>query len=68
MLMDLHGSAAAAAGGEMRADFVANASMNAPAAGGAVGVIDTCRDGKDDAKARERFLGIMPAQARGWRG
>lgn len=50
---------------EMRADFVANASheLRTPLAA-LSGFIDTLQGpAKDDAKARERFLGIMHAQA-----
>ena len=49
----------------MRADFVANASheLRTPLAA-LSGFIDTLQGpAKDDAKARERFLGIMHAQA-----
>src|SRR6476646_4619040 len=50
---------------EMRADFVANASheLRTPLAA-LSGFIDTLQGpAKEDAKARERFLGIMQAQA-----
>ncbi len=50
---------------EMRADFVANASheLRTPLAA-LSGFIDTLQGpARDDAKARERFLGIMQAQA-----
>jgi two-component system phosphate regulon sensor histidine kinase PhoR len=50
---------------EMRADFVANASheLRTPLAS-LSGFIDTLQGpARDDAKARERFLGIMHAQA-----
>jgi two-component system phosphate regulon sensor histidine kinase PhoR len=50
---------------EMRADFVANASheLRTPLAA-LSGFIDTLQGpARDDAKARERFLGIMHAQA-----
>jgi len=50
---------------EMRADFVANASheLRTPLAA-LSGFIDTLQGpAKDDAKARERFLGIMHIQA-----
>jgi two-component system phosphate regulon sensor histidine kinase PhoR len=51
---------------EMRADFVANASheLRTPLAA-LLGFIETLQgSARDDAKARERFLGIMQEQAR----
>src|SRR6201746_1898972 len=65
MLMTFHDQTPLRRGEEMRADFVANASheLRTPLAA-LSGFIDTLQGpAKDDAKARERFLGIMHAQA-----
>jgi two-component system phosphate regulon sensor histidine kinase PhoR len=66
MLMTFHDQTPLRRVEEMRADFVANASheLRTPLAA-LSGFIDTLQGAaKDDAKARERFLGIMHAQAR----
>src|SRR3954469_20771563 len=65
MLMTFHDLTPLRRVEEMRADFVANASheLRTPLAA-LSGFIDTLQGpAKDDAKARERFLGIMHAQA-----
>jgi two-component system, OmpR family, phosphate regulon sensor histidine kinase PhoR len=65
MLMTFHDQTALRRVEEMRADFVANASheLRTPLAA-LSGFIDTLQGpAKDDAKARERFLGIMQTQA-----
>src|SRR6058998_2685574 len=65
MLMTFHDQTRLRRVEEMRADFVANASheLRTPLAA-LSGFIDTLQGpAKDDAKARERFLGIMHAQA-----
>jgi two-component system phosphate regulon sensor histidine kinase PhoR len=65
MLMTFHDETPLRRVEEMRADFVANASheLRTPLAA-LSGFIDTLQGpAKDDAKARERFLGIMHAQA-----
>jgi two-component system phosphate regulon sensor histidine kinase PhoR len=65
MLMTFHDQTPLRRVEEMRADFVANASheLRTPLAA-LSGFIDTLQGpAKDDAKARERFLGIMHAQA-----
>src|SRR3981081_2371456 len=65
MLMPFHAQTPLRRVEEMRADFVANASheLRTPLAA-LSGFIDTLQGpAKDDAKARERFLGIMHAQA-----
>jgi two-component system, OmpR family, phosphate regulon sensor histidine kinase PhoR len=65
MLMTFHDQTPLRRVEEMRADFVANASheLRTPLAA-LSGFIDTLQGpAKDDAKARERFLGIMQAQA-----
>ena len=65
MLMTFHDQTPLRRVEEMRADFVANASheMRTPLAA-LSGFIDTLQGpAKDDAKARERFLGIMHIQA-----
>jgi two-component system phosphate regulon sensor histidine kinase PhoR len=65
MLMTFHDQTPLRRVEEMRADFVANASheLRTPLAA-LSGFIDTLQgQAKDDAKARERFLGIMHAQA-----
>ncbi|MGJ4948523.1 ATP-binding protein [Bradyrhizobium sp. HKCCYLS20291] len=65
MLMTFHDLTPLRRAEEMRADFVANASheLRTPLAA-LSGFIDTLQGpAKDDAKARERFLGIMHAQA-----
>ena len=57
---------AVAPGQEMRADFVANASIELRSpAGGAVGFIDTLRAGKGRRQARADFSGSCTT---GWRG
>src|ERR1700754_3399489 len=65
MLMTFHDQIALGGVDEMRADFVANASheLHTPLAA-LSGFIDTLQGpARDDPKARERFLGIMHAQA-----
>src|SRR5712672_266538 len=65
MLMTFHDQTPLRRVEEMRADFVANASheLRTPLAA-LSGFIDTLQGpAKDDAKARERFLGIMHGQA-----
>src|SRR5206468_8609830 len=65
MLMTFHDQTPLRRVEEMRADFVANASheLRTPLAA-LSGFIDTLQGpAKDDAKARERFLTIMHAQA-----
>jgi two-component system, OmpR family, phosphate regulon sensor histidine kinase PhoR len=65
MLMTFHDQTALRRVEEMRADFVANASheLRTPLAA-LSGFIDTLQGpARDDPKARERFLGIMQAQA-----
>jgi two-component system phosphate regulon sensor histidine kinase PhoR len=65
MLMTFHDQTPLRRVEEMRADFVANASheLRTPLAA-LSGFIDTLQgQAKDDAKARERFLGIMHTQA-----
>src|SRR5215208_3499608 len=65
MLMTFHDLTPLRRVEEMRADFVANASheLRTPLAA-LSGFIDTLQGpAKDDVKARERFLGIMHAQA-----
>jgi two-component system phosphate regulon sensor histidine kinase PhoR len=65
MLMSFHDQTPLRRVEEMRADFVANASheLRTPLAA-LSGFIDTLQGpAKDDAKARERFLSIMHAQA-----
>src|SRR6188472_3348978 len=65
MLMTFHDLTPLRRVEEMRADFVANASheLRTPLAA-LSGFIDTLQGpAKDDSKARERFLGIMHAQA-----
>src|ERR1700716_175917 len=65
MLMTFHDQTPLRRAEEMRADFVANASheLRTPLAA-LSGFIDTLQGpAKDDAKARERFLGIMHTQA-----
>ena len=65
MLMTFHDQTPLRRVEEMRADFVANASheLRTPLAA-LSGFIDTLQGpAKDDAKARERFLGIMHTQA-----
>ncbi|HEX2366900.1 MAG TPA: ATP-binding protein [Bradyrhizobium sp.] len=65
MLMTFHDQTPLRRVEEMRADFVANASheLRTPLAA-LSGFIDTLQGpAKDDVKARERFLGIMHAQA-----
>src|SRR3954467_5445632 len=65
MLMTFHDQTPLRRVEEMRADFVANASheLRTPLAA-LSGFIDTLQGpAKDDPKARERFLGIMHAQA-----
>ena len=65
MLMTFHDQTPLRRIEEMRADFVANASheLRTPLAA-LSGFIDTLQGpAKDDAKARERFLGIMHTQA-----
>src|ERR1700732_1324521 len=65
MLMTFHDQTPLRRVEEMRADFVANASheLRTPLAA-LSGFIDTLQGpANDDAKARERFLGIMHAQA-----
>jgi two-component system phosphate regulon sensor histidine kinase PhoR len=65
MLMTFHDLTPLRRVEEMRADFVANASheLRTPLAA-LSGFIDTLQGpAKDDAKARERFLGIMHTQA-----
>src|SRR4051794_9930409 len=65
MLMTFHDQTPMRRVEEMRADFVANASheLRTPLAA-LSGFIDTLQGpAKDDAKARERFLGIMHTQA-----
>jgi two-component system, OmpR family, phosphate regulon sensor histidine kinase PhoR len=65
MLMTFHDQTPLRRAEEMRADFVANASheLRTPLAA-LSGFIDTLQGpAKDDAGARERFLGIMHAQA-----
>jgi two-component system phosphate regulon sensor histidine kinase PhoR len=65
MLMTFHDHTPLRRVEEMRADFVANASheLRTPLAA-LSGFIDTLQGpAKDDAKARERFLSIMQAQA-----
>ena len=65
MLMTFHDQTPLRRVEEMRADFVANASheLRTPLAA-LSGFIDTLQGpAKDDAKARERFLGIMHNQA-----
>jgi two-component system phosphate regulon sensor histidine kinase PhoR len=66
MLMTFHDLTPLRRVEEMRADFVANASheLRTPLAA-LSGFIDTLQGpAKEDAKARERFLGIMQAQAK----
>src|SRR4051794_19070525 len=66
MLMTFHDQTPLRRVEEMRADFVANASheLRTPLAA-LSGFIDTLQGpARDDPKARERFLGIMHAQAR----
>src|SRR5689334_5779730 len=66
MLMTFHDQTPLRRVEEMRADFVANASheLRTPLAA-LSGFIDTLQGpARDDAKARERFLSIMHAQAR----
>src|SRR3954464_4745743 len=65
MLMTFHDLTPLRRVEEMRADFVANASPERRTPLAALsGFIDTLQGpAKDDAKARERFLGIMHAQA-----
>ncbi len=66
MLMTFHDLTPLRRVEEMRADFVANASheLRTPLAA-LSGFIDTLQGpAKDDAKARERFLSIMQAQAK----
>src|ERR1700759_2103985 len=65
MLMTFHDQTPLRRGAEMRADFFANASheLRTPLAA-LSGFIDTLQGpAKEDAKARERFLSIMHAQA-----
>ena len=65
MLMTFHDQTPLRRVEEMRADFVANASheLRTPLAA-LSGFIDTLQgSAKDDAKTRERFLGIMQSQA-----
>jgi two-component system, OmpR family, phosphate regulon sensor histidine kinase PhoR len=65
MLMTFHDQTPLRRVEEMRADFVANASheLRTPLAA-LSGFIDTLQgSAKDDAKTRERFLGIMHSQA-----
>jgi two-component system phosphate regulon sensor histidine kinase PhoR len=65
MLMTFHDQTPLRRVEEMRADFVANASheLRTPLAA-LSGFIDTLQGpARDDAKARERFLGIMHSQA-----
>jgi two-component system phosphate regulon sensor histidine kinase PhoR len=65
MLMTFHDQTPLRRVEEMRADFVANASheLRTPLAA-LSGFIDTLQGpARDDARARERFLGIMHAQA-----
>lgn len=65
ILMTFHDQTALRRVEEMRADFVANASheLRTPLAA-LSGFIDTLQGpARDDAKARDRFLGIMHAQA-----
>jgi two-component system phosphate regulon sensor histidine kinase PhoR len=65
MLMTFHDQTPLRRVEEMRADFIANASheLRTPLAA-LSGFIDTMRGpARDDAQARERFLGIMHAQA-----
>lgn len=65
MMMTFHDQTPLRRAEEMRADFVANASheLRTPLAA-LSGFIDTLQGpARDDAKARERFLGIMHAQA-----
>jgi two-component system phosphate regulon sensor histidine kinase PhoR len=65
MLMTFHDQTPLRRAEEMRADFVANASheLRTPLAA-LSGFIDTLQGpAKEDPKARERFLGIMHAQA-----
>jgi two-component system phosphate regulon sensor histidine kinase PhoR len=65
MLMTFHDQTPLRRAEEMRADFVANASheLRTPLAA-LSGFIDTLQGpAKNDVKARERFLGIMQAQA-----
>jgi two-component system, OmpR family, phosphate regulon sensor histidine kinase PhoR len=65
MLITFHDQTPLRRAEEMRADFVANASheLRTPLAA-LSGFIDTLQGpAKDDAKARERFLGIMQRQA-----
>src|ERR1700728_5372128 len=65
MLMTFHDQTPLRRVAEMRADFVANASheLRTPLAA-LSGFIDTLQGpAKEDAKARERFLGIMHSQA-----
>lgn len=67
MLMTFHDQTPLRRVEEMRADFVANASheLRTPLAA-LSGFIDTLQGpAKDDPRARERFLGIMHAQATG---
>jgi two-component system, OmpR family, phosphate regulon sensor histidine kinase PhoR len=64
-LIVLHDTTALRRAERMRADFVANASheLKTPIAG-ITGFIETLRGpARDDAQARERFLGIMAEQA-----
>jgi two-component system phosphate regulon sensor histidine kinase PhoR len=64
-LIVLHDTTALRRAERMRADFVANASheLKTPIAG-LLGFIETLRGpARDDARARERFLGIMAEQA-----
>src|SRR5262249_30981903 len=65
MLMTFHDQTPLRRVQEMRADFVANASHELrPPLAALSGFIDTLQGpAKDDAKARERFLSIMHAQA-----
>src|ERR1700736_5151854 len=65
MLMTFHDQTPLRRVEEMRADFVANASHELRTRLAALsGFIDTLQGpAKDDAKARERFLGIMHTQA-----
>ncbi|MBI3701688.1 MAG: two-component sensor histidine kinase [Afipia sp.] len=65
LMMTFHDQTPLRRAEEMRADFVANASheLRTPLAA-LSGFIDTLQgQAKDDPKARERFLGIMHAQA-----
>src|SRR3954471_7781209 len=65
MLMTFHDQTPLRRAEEMRADFVANASheLRTPLAA-LSGFIDTLQgSAKNDAKTRERFLGIMQSQA-----